>query len=290
MAKIDPTEITPAMRKELRGRVLIRVTPWGTIASKWPRKKPTRREAWRLYHELEFGKAARLSTSSVAEQLDSAILQTKGSGNVARDLLTAAAMGTVMQVTLADGTRLYPARMVNPNPQYILDLITDLPGSWLMRNSQGWVRSPAPQGLPMTTTLRRSTDAATVSATAHTLVFQDAPIDDNGTWDSVNPSRIYIPATATRVKIDWSARMSQNSGTRNWSILLTKPDGTGDIDFTASIRGERNSSPLLPYALHGSTGWCPNPGHEYMTLVWNWNAATTVGYLGGSIVTMQCYY
>lgn len=139
MAKIDPTEITPAMRKMLRGRVLIRVTPWGTIASKWPKKKPKRRTPYEFYVQTEFGRAAQQASAAISEQVIAAQLLAKGSGNVPRDFLTAAAMGVAMQITLADGTRIIPWRKVDPNPQLILDLVTDVVGSVIWRSSEGWV-------------------------------------------------------------------------------------------------------------------------------------------------------
>lgn len=121
-----------------RERVVFRSTRWGMVAQKWPRKRGRSTSPFDIWHRGEFGVAARFAASVVGEQLASAIELCKGSENVPRDFLTAAAMGIVAQMEFEDGTKIIPATMVNWNPTFLLDQITDAPGAVLARGPTEW--------------------------------------------------------------------------------------------------------------------------------------------------------
>jgi len=56
-----------------------------------------------------------------------------------RDIATMMILGTYYAIELPDGTLIEGARMSNPDPQYILDLVTQVVGSILYRADVGWI-------------------------------------------------------------------------------------------------------------------------------------------------------
>jgi hypothetical protein len=69
----------------------------------------------------------------------------KGTEYTWRDVAISLMLGTYLEIIEPDGTVLRSARLTNPNPQYILDLITQVPGSLIYRDAEGW------KGLPRST-------------------------------------------------------------------------------------------------------------------------------------------
>lgn len=56
-----------------------------------------------------------------------------------RDLIAKAMYGTLVQVTLADGTRMWGVRQLTTQVQALLDQISQNPGDMLLRTGDGWV-------------------------------------------------------------------------------------------------------------------------------------------------------
>jgi hypothetical protein len=62
----------------------------------------------------------------------------KGTEYTWRDIAISLMLGTYLEITEPDGNVLRSARLTNPNPQYILDLITQDQGSLIYRDADGW--------------------------------------------------------------------------------------------------------------------------------------------------------
>lgn len=109
------------------------------VAKKWKRKRGRALQGYDGYRQLQFGIAAYWASHVEPLQYETAVEMAKGTQQVPRDILMMAMMGTYYEFLMPDGSILQGARMTNPNPQYILDLITDEIGSLLWRAPVGWV-------------------------------------------------------------------------------------------------------------------------------------------------------
>lgn len=79
---------------------------------------------------------------AIPEDMIAAIEFTQGTGLLPRDVLMAAAFGTLVTGYLTDGRVLYGARVMADEIQPLLDSITDIPGSMLFRGPTGWIGIP----------------------------------------------------------------------------------------------------------------------------------------------------
>lgn len=136
--KIKPANLDPGGITSLRGLVVFRSTRWGVIAQKWPKKR-WHDPPWRKYQQWEFKSAAKIASAPNQWDAATAIVMAKGTDNVPRDFLTAAAMGTLFDIQFADGSTFEPERFMIANAQLTLDQITDTPGAMIYRSPVGWV-------------------------------------------------------------------------------------------------------------------------------------------------------
>lgn len=142
--KLRASDGPPALPTAFRGRVYVRANRWGLQALPWPAKRGPARSGFALYHELEFGRVAWQSARPAALDLDTAKAWTAGTNYVPRDMLMMCSYGTFYELVEPDGSTWKGARLSNPNPQYILDLVTDEVGAVLFRSAVGWVGLPPP--------------------------------------------------------------------------------------------------------------------------------------------------
>lgn len=153
MAKVTPPPGTLARPPRSKGNFYIRADPKrGWIAEKWPtRYRRTKGVAYQNYKILEFGSASQIA--SMVNAYDLVTLQNMAFGTTYtwRDLMIRAIYGRLYNLRYLDGTKIEAYRDVNPNPQFILDLVTDVPGSLLYRGEQGWFGlDPGPNGTVLT--------------------------------------------------------------------------------------------------------------------------------------------
>lgn len=140
--RLGPTYELPTIRK----RVVAIVGPNGIHLQKWPRKRPRPPTPYEFYRRGEFAIAGRMSATPFTLDYDAARFITAGTSMTPRDFLMRCAMGVGYVFIYPNQDVMEGWRMVNPNPQLVLDLIDDTPGILIMRTSVGWVRI-AP-GLP----------------------------------------------------------------------------------------------------------------------------------------------
>lgn len=127
------------MERQIRGSFYIRQTRWGTVLQKWPRKRPRNNNPYRAYREAEFAYAATFTKYVEPIELQTAIALSKDTLLLPRDLLVMASYGNFFDFTLPDGTPVMTRTQVAPNPQLVLDMVTDVTGSLLFRADVGWV-------------------------------------------------------------------------------------------------------------------------------------------------------
>lgn len=139
MAKVVPGPLTRRAMQTVRGVVYIRDTRWGPIVQKWPKKRDKATAGYDLYRQGEFGIAARWAVQPVDLDYGTAVEMAKGTEQVPRDILMMAMQGLYYIPIGPDGREIRSTRMDNPNPQYILDMVGDTPGSMLIRTDIGWV-------------------------------------------------------------------------------------------------------------------------------------------------------
>lgn len=105
----------------------------------WPKKRGNNPSAVQAVAQQNFAAIQRYSKSPVPEDNIAARILSEGTMKLPRDLITMAAFGTLIQVTLKDGTVYYPARAVTKEVQVMLDSISNTPGSMLVRSGTEWI-------------------------------------------------------------------------------------------------------------------------------------------------------
>lgn len=147
--KIKGNPHTVAELAPHRNAIQIAFTRGGIVVKKWPKKRGRAAQGYALWHQKEFGYAARYAARADPLSYETAKNWTDGTSMVPRDMLTMAALGLGLEFTDEEGNVYRSWRVTNPNPQIVLDLITEDPGSMLFRSPQLW--SPLAPGLPGTT-------------------------------------------------------------------------------------------------------------------------------------------
>ncbi len=142
MVKLSPGNVDPHAPHFARGVYYTRVTKYGIIAQKWPTKGYQAKTPYDYYRNAEFAIAARWAASPISTEYENAVALSHGSTNTWRDLLTSASFGSLIIIEMEDGTTLQQQRNMTNNPQYMLDLVTDVVGSMLYRSSEGWIGIP----------------------------------------------------------------------------------------------------------------------------------------------------
>jgi hypothetical protein len=115
---------------------------YGNIVSSWPRKRPGPGTPAQQTARQNFAKVCKQIKYAIPEDMIAAIEFTQGTGLLPRDVLMAAAFGTLITGYLKDGRVLYGARVMADEIQPLLDGITSIPGSMLFRGPTGWIGVP----------------------------------------------------------------------------------------------------------------------------------------------------
>lgn len=124
------------------GLVTTAHTKWGPVIKAWPRPRVRVYTPDRFYREAEFGVAAGIAAHPFSRDYVMAKSWVEGTDMVPRDILTMMALGTFYIFEDDSPDPLHSARAMNPNAQWILDGITDQPGSIIYRTELGWVHLP----------------------------------------------------------------------------------------------------------------------------------------------------
>lgn len=114
-------------------------------ARAWPKKRGSPKSPAQRFAVEEFKRA-----SDLTKRLDGAIMAelyeaADGTPFYPRDLAFMAMFGRMLAVTDNYG-RLYRTRAMTDDVSKSLDLITDVPGSYLVRGPEGWIGASSPEG------------------------------------------------------------------------------------------------------------------------------------------------
>lgn len=151
MAKIVAADLQPYSGLRAKKIVLVRQTKDGLVVSQWPRKRGKAKKGWQFYQQREFAIAAQYASASNALDVGTSEQMAKGTEQISRDIRQMAIMGTYYEIVFPDGRILESGRFMTNNPQWVLDLITDVPGAIIYRADIGWVALlPATSGHVLT--------------------------------------------------------------------------------------------------------------------------------------------
>jgi hypothetical protein len=309
MAKVKLGNLSPGAVPLTRGGFLIRDTKHGPVAQAWPKKRGKAKTAADLWAQKRFGVAAIMAANPFWLDYLTAVHMVKGTTLVPRDWLMMCAVGKAYILQLEDGTE-WPSRTsMSINPQLVLDEISSTPGSILYRESYGWVGGdPGNPGYVLTmengmptwkepaggiglgslvTTLYRTTDETPVAGTSHFCTFQAAAVDENHLWDAGNPSRLYFPATANRIRL--SAQLAVTAQITAQPFNFETIDSAGNTIWLGSLREvlchpatlstNRQISMIGP--------WVPKPTTTWCRMRLNTNISFNLGYLKNSSITIE---
>lgn len=228
-----------------RGRMNIRALPDGTFhAAAWPRKRGKPKSALQQAYVDAFAQIAHWAAHPDALTYASATQASDGLMLLPRDIMIRAAYGTNTIITLPDGTRYVPRRLVATDIQLSLDQVTSTPGAMLWRNADQWVGIPP--GSPgnvlqyngvatIPTWVPQSGGGTTVSAQTAIPRLADYSDDTGDAWPMMGSSFLATDAmTITAVYIfgnfpvgavftPWVAKLSNASGSPVLSALEVGP-------------------------------------------------------------------
>lgn len=112
------------------------------VLSAWPKKRKAAKSGWPLKQQLLFGWVARNTKILEPVMRQTCEALARGTEYTWRDIASMCILGTYYAIELPDGTLMQGARLTNPDPQFVLDLVTQVVGSLLKRTDLGW------EGLP----------------------------------------------------------------------------------------------------------------------------------------------
>jgi hypothetical protein len=141
MAKVRVGNPTPTTLPKAKGVFYTRLDPkFGPIAQTpgLPGGRKTH-TPYQFYQRQEFGIAAHWASNTFELGIEQAKNFADGTRYVWRDILIMASYGNLFEIQGPDGQQWGRVRDVSPNPQLVLDLVTDYPGSLLYRSPSGWV-------------------------------------------------------------------------------------------------------------------------------------------------------
>lgn len=115
------------------------------ITRSWPKAAKTRTMA-QQQNNRAFKQAQWLIKNSTGEDLIASYKMADGTTFLARDVRMKAAYGVLFEVHFKDGTVWTSKRLAMNNIQQLLNSITDIPGSMLVRTPDGWQGLSPPSG------------------------------------------------------------------------------------------------------------------------------------------------
>lgn len=143
MAIIKQRAGTPSKAPSLRGAVYIYIRNGQMIAAKWPRKRGPAKTAVHREQTQWFATARKLAKYTFVEGQIAAREATAGTPFLPADLLMSAMAGRMVSVKEIGGP-FYRSKRAMADVSDSLDLITDIPGSILVRGDDVWYGLPLP--------------------------------------------------------------------------------------------------------------------------------------------------
>lgn len=309
MVRVKGYPLAPGAVPTVRGRFYVRDTKYGTIAQAWPVKRGKATEGGRLWAEQQFRAAAAMSANPNWLDLGTAIEMVKGTTYVPRDFLMSCAYGLGYELRNPDGTVWKTRRDMSDNPQYLLDNVTTTHGSLLFRDTYGWVGlDPGSNGYILTcengfptwalpaqatfpgalvTTLKRTSNASNVFASEWVPTWQAVEVDENNVWNAAQPTRLYMPTDADRIRI--SLNFKYTAGTTNTSFRFDCLDDAGADTFFGNPQGwiTQSGTQNLTRMMNVTGPWCAVPATTYVTCRIRSTTAITGNFLASSSITLE---
>lgn len=312
MVKIDLGRNFTGQTPRSKGSFLVRDNKGRFTAQKWPEPRGQAKTPYDFYRQQEFMLAGRMASSAISEDIFTAWEMTKGTQQVPRDFLTMCIFGNGYELQDEDGFIWPTFRSMAPNPQYMLDLITTTVGSITYRADIGWIgldpgnagqvlmmenglprwRDPAGGGgiAPKISTLKRTTNQALVSANNWKCIFQAAEIDELNIWDPTNPTRLYIPPTATKIRLSSSVMFAGSSV--NQTSTTQTPDNTGSLTWLGALRNQltRNTTSGIDKYMTSIGPWVQNPGIDWCELQWSQSNTQNDNFKANTTFTLEAVF
>lgn len=136
--KIEPDPLVPDQYVTVRGHVYVRQTRWGAVAQKWPRPGPRGNSAGQKWRRKEFGYIAAALSNRRSLEYETAVNLAKGTNFVPRDILMMTMMGTFYEIVDETGKVYRGWRFMVSNVQDVLDQLTNIRGSIIVRGVDFW--------------------------------------------------------------------------------------------------------------------------------------------------------
>lgn len=247
MAKIDPKDLVTTNLPRAKGAFYTRSDPrLGPIAQAWPRPgafKTNSPYAW--FHRHEFGLAAYCASRAIALDIEQAKNFASETEYVYRDILMMAQYGKLFDFRDWTGGVSTPNRMVNANPQLILDQITTTWPSLLYRGGSGWIAiQPTGGGQVLKTT-----------DTGFEFEYPGNPIDNPTIYRDVNSYALPAGSTTNTPLANWS--LPANSFTYGDCLTLRAGGYMGNNTNTkrCGIEVDGTEFAAIQSGQAGNNGW-----------------------------------
>jgi hypothetical protein len=152
MVKVTRPPIPGHASVRVKGGFFLRRCKGGTLAMcKWPVPRGKPKKPGQAFREAQFGQAANMASAAEPWNAETARQMSKHTTLLWRDILMQNSFGTFWHIVGPNGQVWEPYRMVNGNPQDILEHLNPLPGALIYRDVDYWrVRNPGDNGYVLT--------------------------------------------------------------------------------------------------------------------------------------------
>lgn len=307
--KVELAALDPDALPRHKGSYLVVDTKWGPRLVTWPKPRGKAKTPYDWFRQQEFAIAGWMAANPSPLDYLTAVEMTKGTHQVPRDFLTMCAFGRAYTLVGPSGIEWRNFRDVTNNPQYVLDQVTDEPGSMLYRSDIGWIGIPGglngqvltfgasqpgwatPSGgggaLPPSTLVRMSTPETSANVNPHVAVFDTTPIrDDLGIFDPATPDRLFPPTAYSHWRITWQiSTKSFNSNALNAMRVADQanvqlspiPVAVTFSGIGSNVKRGNATSPWLEI----------DPAIDYIRLLWSLDTSLTTGLDVGTALQIE---
>lgn len=200
------------------------------IVRKWPRGNggdtPGRKRS-----RADFIAAVHAIKNAAPEEIEGAEALTRFTPFLVRDALMSASFGLLFEYTDANGVTWKGTRTVTGDIQYLLDTITNEPGSIIFRTGSGWV------GLPPGTALQ----LLRINADLSSLEWTDPPAEEHNIPAGGTSGQVLEKNSDTDYDVEWATPSGGGGGglkpyviTLSGGATVTVPDDAGAITLKHS--------------------------------------------------------
>lgn len=224
-----------------------------TVFKKWPPKRGKTPAGPVADMRQAFAWAAKASVYAIDKDKIVAEEWSKGSMYYPRDILVSAMYGTLITVRTKEGVTYYPARTVPQNIQLLLDTITKIPGSFIVRGVDEWVSiSPGAEGQVITSQgpglIPVYADPAGGGGGGISDTFLSAPRFDPQTAAAAGGAGVVITqmtAPANTYELNGVSTYLKSATATQITPVLYEADATGSLTGATLVATGPTRSPVL---------------------------------------------